>query len=128
MSVHPAAFFKALGVETRLKILELLKRRSPIGAKEIARRLGISTAAVSQHLKVLKHVGIVRSRREGYWIPYSIDEQGLAHCSMMVDRICSCHHHGRSTGMSYEELIELKGHLEERLDMIKRAIEELKEG
>jgi ArsR family transcriptional regulator len=134
--MEPAALFKALGVETRLNILELLKRRSPIGTKEIARQLGISTAAVSQHLKILKQVGIVRSRREGYWIPYSIDEDALEHCSMMIDRICSGQHHSHyhpvtfrkdPREMSADELTELKKHLEYKLDQVNRAIDSLKE-
>jgi DNA-binding transcriptional ArsR family regulator len=46
--------FKALAVETRVKILELLKSRGPLGAKEIGKLLGITPAAASQrlHLRV----------------------------------------------------------------------------
>ena len=88
-----AEIFKALGVATRLKILELLKAKGSIGAKEIAGKLGITVAAASQHLKILKHIGLVTSRREGYFIPYSLDESALEHCSMMMNSICSCPHH-----------------------------------
>ena len=139
MNAKAAALFKALGVETRLKIIELIKSRKSIGAKEIADELGISTAAVSQHLKILRHIGFVNSRREGYYIPYSINEEALEHCSMMMNSVCSCHKHqpqhhpfhdcGDEShpdlhGKSREELMRYRRVLEERL----RSINELLDG
>ena len=56
MSVDQAELFKALAVETRVKIIELLKSNGPLGAKNISENLGVTTAAVSQHLKILKDV------------------------------------------------------------------------
>ena len=70
MNVEPFEIFKVVSVETRVKITELLKGQGPLGAKGIAATIGITTAAVSQHLKILKHAGLVRSERNGYWIPY----------------------------------------------------------
>ena len=69
--------FKVLAVETRVKMLELLKTQGPLGAKEIARLLGISPAAASQHLKILKQAGLVRSERQGYWKPYAVNPEAL---------------------------------------------------
>ena len=68
MKIEPSEMFKALAVETRVKIIELLKSEGPLGAKKIAERVGITPAAVSQHLKILRQVGFVRSERNGYWI------------------------------------------------------------
>ena len=82
--------FKALAVETRVKIIELLKSEGPLGAKKIAEWIGITPAAVSQHLKILKQAGFVRSERNGYWIPYSIDENALENCRVVLTEICSC--------------------------------------
>jgi predicted transcriptional regulator len=45
---------KALAVETRVKIIELLKSEEPLGAKKIAELVGITPAAVSQYLKIFK--------------------------------------------------------------------------
>jgi len=73
----PSEMFKVLAVETRVKIIELLKSKGPLGAKNIAGLVGITPAAVSQHLKILRQAGLVRSERKGYWIPYSIDEEAL---------------------------------------------------
>jgi len=82
--------FKVLAVETRVKIIELLKSQGPLGAKNIAEQLGITTAAVSQHLKILRQAGLVRSERKGYWIPYSIDEEALEKCGQMLNEVCTC--------------------------------------
>jgi DNA-binding transcriptional ArsR family regulator len=76
--------FKVLGVETRVKIIGLLRSRGPLGAKGIAELLGITPAAVSQHLKILRQAGLVRNERKGYWIPYSIDEGAGKLCQLLV--------------------------------------------
>jgi DNA-binding transcriptional ArsR family regulator len=88
--VEPFEVFKVLGVDTRVKILDLLKSRGPLGAKEIASVLGITVAAVSQHLKILKQAGLLRSERKGFWIPYSINVQALERCRQIVADVCTC--------------------------------------
>jgi len=90
MKPVPSEIFKALGVETRVRIIELLKSKGPVGAKNIAEVLKITPSAVSQHLKVLKHMGLVRNERKGYWIPYSIDEAALEKCRCMLNDVCTC--------------------------------------
>ena len=132
-----AEIFKALGVATRLKILELLKAKGSIGAKEIAGKLGITVAAASQHLKILKHIGLVTSKREGYFIPYSIDESALEHCSMMMNSICSCPHHppfhgrgetDRNTleNKSIDELELYREELEKKLLQVDRLLKKMR--
>ena len=131
-----AELFKALGVETRLRILELMKQKGSIGAKEIAGELGITVAAASQHLKILKHIGLVTSRREGYWIPYSLDEDALKHCSMMMNSVCSCSHHppfhkhgeteqNNLENKSIDELEIYREKLEKKLQHVNRLLEEM---
>ncbi len=90
MNLKPAEIFKVLSVETRVRIIELLKSRGTAGAKEISAALGITTAAVSQHLKILKHAGLVRSERQGYWIPYAIDEKAMENCRELLLEVCTC--------------------------------------
>lgn len=68
--------FKALGDETRLKILFLLARKN-VCAKGISRHLGISEAAVSQHIKVLKDSGIILGHKKSYFIHYSVNNEIL---------------------------------------------------
>ena len=90
MEFEPFEILKVLAVETRVKIIELLKSQGPMGSKEMAGILGITPAAVSQHLKLLKHAGLVRRERKGYWIPYSLNEEALERCGQQLAEICTC--------------------------------------
>ena len=90
MKIEPSEMFKVLSVETRVRIIELLKGQGPLGAKDIAATIGITTAAVSQHLKTLKQAGLVRSERKGYWIPYTIDEKAMENCRQILSEVCTC--------------------------------------
>ncbi len=90
MKMHPFEMFKVLGVESRIKILELLKTDGPLGAKKIAEELGISPAAVSQHLKILRQADLVNNERKGYYIPYSVDVENLESCCGMLIQVCRC--------------------------------------
>jgi DNA-binding transcriptional ArsR family regulator len=52
----------------------------------IARDLPISRPAVSQHLRVLKHAGLVRDRAEANRRMYSIDQRGIAELRAYFER------------------------------------------
>ncbi len=90
MTLEPSEMFKVLGVDTRVRIIELLKSRGPLGTKNIAEIIDVTPAAVSQHLKILRQAGFVRSERKGYWIPYSIDEEALENCRRLLSEVCTC--------------------------------------
>ncbi len=119
MSIEPSEIFKVLSVETRVKIIELLKTRGPLGAKDISTEIGITPAAVSQHLKILKQAGLVRSERKGYWIPYSIDEKAMENCRQLLNEVCTCGCSGAGDFQKYDPN-------RSRLSSIKRYEEELK--
>jgi DNA-binding transcriptional ArsR family regulator len=85
--------FKALSAKTRVRILEALKHKGPLGAKRIAVIVGVSPAAVSQHLKVLKQAGLVRSERRGYRIPYHVDVDAMQDCQAKLVQVCECGPH-----------------------------------
>lgn len=78
--------FKALGDETRLKILIILSRRS-ICAKGISSHLNISEAAVSQHLKVLKDAGIIIGEKHGYFVRYNLQKNTLSEIINFIELI-----------------------------------------
>jgi DNA-binding transcriptional ArsR family regulator len=59
-----AEFFKALSHPVRIKILELL-RAGEMSVTELQEQLKIDSSSVSQHLSVLRHKGIVESRKAG---------------------------------------------------------------
>src|ERR671925_1871347 len=71
--------FKALADPTRRQILQDL-RDGELAAGEIAGRFPISGPSVSRHLSVLKAAGLVRERRDGNRILYSLVEERLATC------------------------------------------------
>ena len=75
----------ALGDGTRREIFERLALR-PHTVGELARELPVSRPAVSQHLKVLKDVGLVTDRQEGTRRLYSVDPQGLAVLRSYLDQ------------------------------------------
>lgn len=62
---------KTLGHPDRLRIVELLKFED-MKVKEIQERLGLTQAVTSQHLRQMYHLGIVRSKRIGQSVAYSI--------------------------------------------------------
>lgn len=63
--------FKALGDETRLRILKLLLKKE-LCVCELEAALNLPQSKVSRHLTVLRSVGLVEDRREGTWIFYSL--------------------------------------------------------
>ena len=90
MAISQAELFKILGVETRIRIIELLKQKGALGANELSDTLGVTPSAVSQHLKILKHAGLVRNERKGYWIPYEVNADALKQCQEILSRVCTC--------------------------------------
>ncbi len=75
-----AALFSVLSDPTRLKLLRILSRQQRQGAlcvNGLAFRLGITQPAVSQHLRVLKEIGLVKGERMGYRVHYYIDREKL---------------------------------------------------
>ena len=131
--MHASEVFRVLGVKTRVRIVEILKSGGPMGANRIAEMLGISPAAVSQHLKVLRNAGLVRNERRGYWIPHWIDEQALEECRCMLDEVCACgcreQSRFRKGGVSRMNLAALVRHereLENRLEDVRQRISRMK--
>lgn len=90
MELLPFEVFKAMSVETRVKIINILKSQGPLNVSTISDMLEITSSAVSQHLKTLKQVGLVRSERDGYWITYAIDEDGMEKCRQLLNDVCTC--------------------------------------
>lgn len=66
-----AKFFRGFADPTRLAILECL-REGEVQATEIARRLNQSESNISNHLSCLMDCGLIRNRRNGRNIYYSI--------------------------------------------------------
>lgn len=66
----------ALADPTRRRVFELVAEQ-PVAVGALADRLPVSRPAVSQHLRVLRHAGLVREQRVGTRHIYSLDAEGL---------------------------------------------------
>jgi DNA-binding transcriptional ArsR family regulator len=75
--------FKALSVVTRVRIVQMLKEQSLcVGA--LAARLGVSSAAVSQHLRILRDAGLVEGEKRGYYVHYRLNLKTLKRWRTLV--------------------------------------------
>ena len=78
-----AAVFSVLSDPTRLQLVRLLcSQREPdaLCVNALAALLGVSQSAVSQHLRILKSIGLVRGQRRGYHVHYSVSRDALQRC------------------------------------------------
>lgn len=78
MRTAPNAVFKTLADPTRRTIFERLCRNGEQTVWMLTDHAGISQPAVSKHLGVLKHAGLVRVRRAGRETHYRARPEGLA--------------------------------------------------
>ena len=68
--------FKALGDKNRLRIVKMLQRKS-LCVCEITAILSLATPTVSKHLSILKGAGIIKDMRNGKWVDYSLNKNGI---------------------------------------------------
>jgi ArsR family transcriptional regulator len=68
--------FKALSDETRLRIVKLLEH-GELCVCDIVAALDMIQPKVSFHLGVLKDAGLIKDRKQGKWIHYSIDDSDM---------------------------------------------------
>ncbi|MFA3919190.1 ArsR/SmtB family transcription factor [Ruegeria hyattellae] len=69
--------FSALSDQTRMSIVEQLMAEGELAAGELIEGRGMSGAAISRHLKVLREAGLVRQRVQGTHRLYTVDGRGL---------------------------------------------------
>ncbi|MFZ5450675.1 MAG: ArsR/SmtB family transcription factor [Thermodesulfobacteriota bacterium] len=72
-----ALIFKALAAPARIAVVQMLKNRA-LCAGALAKRLGITPGAVSQHLAILKEAGLVEAEKRGYFMHYRLNPKTLA--------------------------------------------------
>lgn len=73
--IDVAAFAKALGHPARIAILQFLAKQKSCICGDIVEELPLSQSTVSQHLKELKDVGLIKGNVEGPSVCYCIDEK-----------------------------------------------------
>lgn len=73
---NTTTILKAIADDTRLRIVKLLLQHNYcVGA--LARRLKLTEAAISQHLKVLREAGLLIGEKRGYFMHYDVDREQL---------------------------------------------------
>ena len=75
--------FKALSDETRLRIVKLLEK-GELCVCDLVAALDIVQPKASFHLGVLKEAGLIKDRKQGKWIHYSLNEADLFKRMLLV--------------------------------------------
>ncbi len=99
--------FKALSDESRLRILNLIIHAGELCVCDIERTLGFTQTKVSRHLTYLKHSGLVKDRREGLWVIYSLTESEHQHKRLLQE---------------LKDLLNLYPILQQDISLLKKAI------
>jgi ArsR family transcriptional regulator len=81
-----ARVFKVLSVDTRVRIVQLLKGRA-LCVNALANRLGVTPAAVSQHLRILRDADVVAPEKRGYYVHYRLNEKKLRRWREITSRL-----------------------------------------
>lgn len=100
-----AAFFRVMGDPTRLKLLKLLcQQHKPhaLCVNAFAYRLGITQSAVSQHLRVLKAIGLVRGERRGYRVHYFVNPEAIEHFRTIISSALATEEEGNQSNDRHE--------------------------
>jgi ArsR family transcriptional regulator len=82
--------FRALGDETRLRLLEILTGGEQC-VSDLMDALGLGQSLVSHHLRALREAGLVTVRRDGRRIHYAISEPALAAVRLVVYELAPLH-------------------------------------
>lgn len=69
-----AILLKALAHPARIAILQYIIKQNACICNDLVEELGLAQATISQHLKELKNIGIIKGNIEGTSICYCIDE------------------------------------------------------
>ncbi len=71
-------FFKVFGDSTRISIISVLHEGGEMCVCDIADTLGISQSAISHQLRILRTAALVKPRRDGKTIYYSLDDEHVS--------------------------------------------------
>lgn len=70
-----AVLFKVLGHPARIAILQHIINQKACICSDLVEELGLAQATISQHLKELKNIGIIKGSIEGKSVCYCIDDK-----------------------------------------------------
>lgn len=81
------ALIKAIGEPMRYQILRLLLERKHC-VRSLSRQLGVSESAISQHLKVMRDVGLVSGEKYGHHTHYSPLPEAMELLAQTFEEMC----------------------------------------
>ena len=79
---------KAISDESRMKIVTLLLQHNYC-VRALARKLNLSEAAISQHLKVLRNADLLSGERRGYFMHYDVNRSMLHELAAYIEELAT---------------------------------------
>jgi DNA-binding transcriptional ArsR family regulator len=86
-STFHAPIFAALGDETRLRLVCRLCNDGPLSITRLTDGSDVTRQAITRHLRVMEHVGLLRSARYGREIIWQLEERRLKDARVYLERI-----------------------------------------
>ena len=80
-----ASMAKAIAHPARIAILQKVLRTQGCVCGSLVEELGLAQPTISQHLKELKNVGLIKGEVEGVRVCYCIDQQAWTEVKTMLD-------------------------------------------
>ena len=109
VDVRPMSrLFKALGDETRLRIVALLSH-GELCVCHLEEALGLSQPNVSRQLSLLRAAGIVDHRRDGHWVYYRLLEQPDGDCDRQLNYLMKSFSNREALRRDVEKLLKVRG-------------------
>lgn len=109
LNVRPVSrLFKALGDETRLRIVALLAQ-GELCVCHIEAALALTQSNASRQLGILRSAGIVESRRELNWVYYRLAEQGDPDCERQFEALVGSFSKQAVLKADVQRLVKLRG-------------------
>jgi DNA-binding transcriptional ArsR family regulator len=78
---------RALNHKLRQQIVKMLDDKSKVTVTEIYQHLKLEQSVASQHLAILRRVGIVKTKREGKFVYYNINQERLELIQKVVEQL-----------------------------------------
>src|SRR5512135_3909314 len=77
-AAHVAELFRAFSDTSRVRILSVLLR-GEMNVSALSRAVGISESAVSHHMRGLRQMRLVTSRKDGKEVHYRVEDEHIIH-------------------------------------------------
>lgn len=100
--------FKALGDETRLRIINLLGQKD-LCVCELQEILSIGQSSVSQHCNRLKTAGLIKSYKKAQWVIYSLNKDIIKKYAFLEAMICDLNKPRQMFEQDINKLPQIKG-------------------